>query len=167
MKVPRTNAEWKAAFAPYDEATYQAALDALQPDDVVLDIGAGDLRFAKRAARRVKRVIALEQRADSLGDAAAPNLEIFCGDARVLEFPNHITAAVLLMRHCQHFALYREKLERVACQRLITNARWSMAVDAIALNAPRSSTRLRRAAGTPANAAPSDSKQVWIPVASV
>ncbi len=42
---------WEARWAPYDEATYAAVLAAIRPDDVVLDIGAGDLRLARRMAQ--------------------------------------------------------------------------------------------------------------------
>ncbi len=137
LAFPQTADEWENAFAPYDEATYDAALAALQPDDVALDIGAGDLRFAKRAALRVKQVIALEQRAELLPKATPPNLRVICADARTVAFPQNITCAVLLMRHCRHFALYRDKLERAGCARLITNARWGMSVEVISLQAPR------------------------------
>lgn len=58
--------DWEALWAPYDEATYLAALGFLRPSDVVLDIGAGDLRFARRAARLVRTVIAVEQNAETL-----------------------------------------------------------------------------------------------------
>jgi hypothetical protein len=44
---------------------------------------------------------------------------------------------VLLMRHCQHFPLYFEKLVSAGCRRLITNARWRSGVEAIDLAAPR------------------------------
>lgn len=137
IRIPRTEGEWEAMFAPYDETTYTAALAALAPDDVVLDIGAGDLRFTKRVAERVRRVTAIEQRAELLSPNLAPNLAIICGDAREVEFPSDISAALLLMRHCRHFALYREKLERAGCKKLITNARWGMSVEVIHLDAPR------------------------------
>lgn len=65
------------AFAPYDETTYNAALDALRADDVVFDIGAGDLRFAIRAAQRVRRVIAVEQRRELLDTPMPPNITAF------------------------------------------------------------------------------------------
>jgi hypothetical protein len=62
------------------------------------------------------------------------NLIVLCGDARTLPFPAADTA-VLLMRHCRHFRLYREKLEAVGCVRLITNARWGLSVECIDLAA--------------------------------
>ena len=52
--------EWEALWAPYDEATYAPALAAIEPSDVVLDIGAGDLRLTRRIAERAKQVIAWE-----------------------------------------------------------------------------------------------------------
>ncbi len=135
--VPRTDAEWEAAFASYDEPTYRDALAFLNPKDIVLDIGAGNLRFAKRAAKRVKQVFAIEQRAELIPEKLPHNVQVFCGDARTVEYPNNLTAAILLMRHCQHFSLYREKLERVGCKTLITNARWRMDVERIDLHATR------------------------------
>jgi hypothetical protein len=130
-------AMWEAAWAPYDEPTYRTALSALRPDDIVLDIGAGDLRLAKRAAQQVREVIAIEQRAELLSASVPRNVRVICGDARTLEFPSGVTAAVLLMRHCRHFTHYRSKLERAGCRRLITNARWGMNVEVIDLQVLR------------------------------
>ncbi len=45
-----------------------------------------------------------------------------------------MTVAVLLMRHCTHYALYVEKLRAAGCRRLITNARWGMGVEVIDLS---------------------------------
>lgn len=130
-------ADWESLFAPYDDATYAAALAALQPDDIVLDIGAGDLRFTRRVAERVTRVIAIERQAELLRGEVPQNLDAICADARTIEFPKNITAALLLMRHCRHFSLYREKLQRAGCKKLITNARWGMDVEVIELDGPR------------------------------
>ena len=51
---------WEQMWAPYDEPTYQMVLDLIAPSDVVLDIGAGDLRLAYRLARQAQWVFALE-----------------------------------------------------------------------------------------------------------
>jgi methylase of polypeptide subunit release factors len=51
---------WEAAYAPYDASVYNFVLARLRPDDVVLDIGAGDFRLALAAAGRVRKVYALE-----------------------------------------------------------------------------------------------------------
>lgn len=122
---------WEAAWAPYDEATYAAALSALHPTDTVLDIGAGDLRFARRAAQRVKRVIAVERQAALMRGPIPANLMRVCGDAWQLPYPPGVTAAVLLMRHCQHVGLVVGKLRALGCTRLITNARWGMGVEVL------------------------------------
>lgn len=131
---------WERRWAPYDEATYRAVLDALRPQDRVLEIGAGDLRLARRMARRVQRVYALELQLSVLRQGLQdgplpPNLHVICGDARLLPFPP-VTVGVLLMRHCTHFTLYRTKLQQAGAERLITNARWRMGVEVIDLTCP-------------------------------
>lgn len=130
--------DWEALWAPYDEGTYQAALDLLQPDDVVVDIGAGDLRFARRAALRVRKVIAVERDRGVLMTRSAAeepaNLTVVCGDALTLPIPEGITAAVLLMRHCRHFREHLQRLRAAGCRRLITNARWGMDVECVPLD---------------------------------
>jgi hypothetical protein len=128
--------DWEALWAPYDEATYGAALAFLEPGDIVLDIGAGDLRFARRAASCVQKVFAIERDPEVLGQVSGvmpKNLEVVCADARTWPFPHGITVGVLLMRHCRHFQDYVTRLRGAGCQRLITNARWGMDVESIAL----------------------------------
>ena len=111
--------DWEARWAPYDEPTYQAVLQAIQPDDLVLDIGAGDLRLACRMAAICRGVIAIERQPALLrAQAASPgrihpdNLTVLVGDARQLEFPQGITAGVLLMRHCTHYQYYACQAEK-------------------------------------------------------
>ena len=126
--------DWEAAWAAYDESTYHAALDYIGPADVVLDIGAGDLRFARQAARRARSVIAIERRPELLLAGPSPdNLTVICADALKVPFPPGISVAVLLMRHCCHFAEYIAKLRGTGCRRLVTNARWGMSVEHISL----------------------------------
>jgi hypothetical protein len=123
-------------WAPYDEDTYAAALSYAPRGATVIDIGAGDLCLARRLAERARVVYAIEQRPELLGAEPRPaNLIVICGDARTLPFPPADTA-VLLMRHCRHFRLYRQKLEAAGCDRLITNARWGMGVECIDLTTP-------------------------------
>lgn len=131
-------------WAPYDQSTYQAVLEEIQAGDVVLEIGAGDLRLARQVAAKAKRVIAIEIHADLVmnavegTDLALPkNLQVIHGDALQWMFPGEITAAVLLMRHCTHFSQYLAKLCRTGCQRLITNARWGMGIEVIDLRRAR------------------------------
>jgi len=60
MVVPPAPSSWESLWAPYDQATYDFVLDHLEPDEVILDIGAGDLRLARQMARRVRQVFAIE-----------------------------------------------------------------------------------------------------------
>ncbi len=136
---------WENRWAPYDEATYQVVLDAIHPDDVVLEIGAGDLRLARRLAPLAKEVYAVERQLPLLslvqqepGGEFPPNLKVIWGDARTIPFPEGITTAVLLMRHCTHFRLYWDKLSAAGARRIFTNARWRMAVEVIDLVQSRS-----------------------------
>lgn len=127
---------WEARWAPYDDDAYAAALAAIHPTDVVLEIGAGDLRLARRLAAQARSVIAWEIQPAVLARASLPlppNLQALCADARTEPIPPRVTVAVLLMRHCTHYALYVEKLRAAGCQRLITNARWRMGVEVIDL----------------------------------
>lgn len=143
---PLTEIDWEAAWAPYDEATYAAALAAVGPDDMVIDIGAGDLRLARRLAAVARHVYAIERRADILnlafsgpgsdrqpGSPLPDNLSVICADARDWPFPAGVTAGVLLMRHCRHFGLYVAKLRAAGARKLITNARWGMGVEVMDL----------------------------------
>jgi hypothetical protein len=66
-------------------------------------------------------------------DPLPANLIPIHADARSWEFPADITAGVLLMRHCTCFRLYAEKLQLAGAARLITNARWRMAVEVVDL----------------------------------
>lgn len=133
---------WERMWAPYDEATYQAALAFVEPGDVVLDVGAGDLRLARRAAEIARKVYAVELRQSVIDGAvgAGPlpdNLVILCGDARYLPFPAGVTCGILLMRHCLNFQLYASKLRDAGAERLITNARWGFGIELLDLQAAR------------------------------
>lgn len=137
---------WEQMWAPYDEATYRAALEFVNPADVILDIGAGDLHLARRAAKIAQKVYAVELHETILQQAAAAgpipeNLVILHGDARTLPFPAGVTCGMLLMRHCLHFPVYASKLRDLGADRLITNARWGLGIEMVALQIPR--TRYR------------------------
>lgn len=138
--MPATAREWESIWAPYDEPTYNQVVELIRPNDVVLEIGAGDLRLARRLAYIAREVIAWEMQTAVLTNAAhglPDNLAVYAVDARRAAVPKGVTTAVLLMRHCQHFHLYANKLHSAGCQRLITNARWGMGVEAINLQVPR------------------------------
>ncbi len=136
--------DWERRWAPYDEETYRCALEAAHPDDVVVDIGAGDLRLALRMAPLVRRVYAVESNQTLVLRAARcqalpANLAVVCADALTWAMPSEVTLAVLLMRHCtrSHFATYVQRLKGVGCRRLVTNARWKMGVEVIDLRCQR------------------------------
>jgi len=137
------NGDWELVWAPYDPPTYQAVLEQLLPDDVVLDIGAGDLRLARQMALITRKVYALELNAAVLdrglqdNQSLAGNLISICADALIEAYPLDVTIGVLLMRHCTHFKIYANKLRSLGCHKLITNARWRMSVENIDLQAPR------------------------------
>ncbi len=147
MDTPRTevisNLDWERLWAPYDARTYEAVMALIRPEDVVLDIGAGDLRLARQAAEIAFRVEAIEIQGDQILESSRNglpgNLVVHLGDARTLPFPSDITLAILLMRHCTHYPLYVQKLRQIGCQRLITNARWRMGVELVQLDLPRGS----------------------------
>jgi hypothetical protein len=126
---------WEACWSAYDEPTYEAVLSYVRPDDVVLDIGAGDLRLARRMAGLARHVFAIEMQS-SLVDQNGPwpdNLTVIYADARNVSWPAGITLGVLLMRHCTHVGLYAARLRAVGCRRLVTNARWRLGVELMAL----------------------------------
>ncbi len=85
-------------------------------------------------AERARRVVAWELQAELLaGNDWPENLLAVCTDARTEPVPADVTVAVLLMRHCTHYALYVAKLRAAGCRRLITNARWGMGVEIVDL----------------------------------
>lgn len=133
--------DWEWLWSPYDEATYAAVLNAVKPGDIVLEIGAGDLRLARRLALITNRVIAWEIQegvlAQGLVESLPENVTAVHTDARFEPIPPGVTTAVLLMRHCTHFRLYADKLRNAGCRRLITNARWRLGVEIINLLAAR------------------------------
>jgi SAM-dependent methyltransferase len=136
-------ADWEGWFSPYDDETYNAVLDHVAADDVVLEIGAGDLRLALRMAERAQRVHAVEVNPLVVGPALEMiglrlprNLHVTCANALDVPVPPGVSVAVLLMRHCQHFGQYFERLRTAGCRWLLTNARWKSGMEAIDLRAP-------------------------------
>ncbi|MCB9421797.1 MAG: rRNA adenine methyltransferase [Ardenticatenaceae bacterium] len=133
--------DWELTWSPYDEPTYAAVLSALRPTDVVLDIGAGDLRLARRMAAIVQRVIAWEIQPDVLKRglewSLPTNIAAILTDARHELVPPGVNVAVLLMRHCTTFRFYAEKLAAAGCRWLLTNARWGLGLEKVDLLAER------------------------------
>ncbi len=140
--VEPSSVDWVSMWAPYTEDIYHQVLAWLRPDDVVVDIGAGDLRLARRMAARVRWVYAIERQAAVVHDGMAggklpENLTVIVGDARTVPFPSGVTVGVLLMRHCPNVQLYAEKLQFVGARFLITNARWHLWVERMNLQQER------------------------------
>jgi hypothetical protein len=136
--------DWEGWFHPYPDEAYRAVVRNIKADDIVLDIGAGDLRLALQMAGRAGRVYAVEVNPllvaaslEEIGLDLPRNLHVICANALDVTVPPNVTVAVLLMRHCQHFADYFDRLQAAGCQRLITNARWKTHVEAIDLTARR------------------------------
>ena len=137
-------ADWEGWFSPYDEETYSTVLGHIVPEDVVLEIGAGDLRLALRMAERARKVYAVEVNPLVVGPALGiiglrlpRNLHVVCANALDFPIPSGVTTAVLLMRHCQHFGVYFDRLQAAGCRQLLTNVRWKSGVEMIDLTAPR------------------------------
>jgi len=134
---------WEASWASYDEATYREVLAQVCEQDIVYEIGAGDLRLAIRLAGIARRVYAVEiqktlmEQAIYASAALPANLLIRHGDARSLSVPPGVTVGMLLMRHCTHFQLYAQKLKEAGAQALITNARWKLGVERVLLQERR------------------------------
>jgi hypothetical protein len=136
--------DWEGWFSPYTLETYQAVLDHIASDDVVLEIGAGDLRLALRMAARARRVHAIEvnplvvgSALETIGLCMPRNLHVVCANALDVPILSGVTVAVLLMRHCRHFGQYFDRLQAAGCRRLLTNARWKSVVEVVELEAPR------------------------------
>ncbi len=136
--------EWEGRCSRYDEEIYQAVLERVGPEDVVLEIGAGDLYLALRIAQRASRVYAVEVNPllvatalAAIGFSLPRNLQVICANALDFPCPRDVTTAVLLMRHCRHFDEYFDRMQAAGCRWLITNARWKCGVEAIDLRAPR------------------------------
>ncbi|MGQ9547784.1 MAG: rRNA adenine N-6-methyltransferase family protein [Roseiflexus sp.] len=132
--------DWESMWAPYDDETYQYVLAQVSADDVVVDIGAGDLRPARQLAPMVRRVYAVERDRELVSRVLPSlklchNLVVVNADALFWQLPEDITLAVLLMRHCtrDHFATCARRLKQAGCRRLVTNARWKMGVEVIDL----------------------------------
>lgn len=127
---------WDSLWAPYDHQTYREALGFIEGGSVVLDIGAGDLRFARMLADLGCTVIAVENQVQIVERSreTLDGIQVVIADARQWPFPSQIDAAVLLMRHCEDFGLYVQKLRASGCPLLVTNARWGMGVEAVPLS---------------------------------
>ncbi|MBC7227047.1 MAG: rRNA adenine methyltransferase [Thermoflexales bacterium] len=136
--------EWEGRFSPYDEDLYQAVLEHVAPTDVVIEIGAGDLRLALRLAQQAQQVYAIEvnpllvaQALKGIGLSLPRNLAVICANALDFPVPAGVTVGILLMRHCRHFGVYFDRLQAAGCRQLLTNARWKYGLEVVDLTVSR------------------------------
>jgi len=99
---------WECFFVP-EEWFYSDVLKLLKSDDVVFDVGAGDLRFDLLMAEKVRKVYAVEINPTILGKARQiigydlpTNLIVLCGNAFKMELPSDVTVVTCLMIHREH-----------------------------------------------------------------
>lgn len=99
---------WEIFYVPED-MYYDPCLDMLSRDDVVFDVGAGDMRFDLIMAEKVRKVYAVEinptitARALNIIRYGLPsNLIAVCGNAFEMELPRDATVVTCLMIHRQH-----------------------------------------------------------------
>jgi SAM-dependent methyltransferase len=99
---------WEAFCVP-EINHYEAILKMVTADDVVFDVGAGDLRLDLMLAEKVKRVYAVEVNPRIIASALQVinydmpgNLMAICGDAFRLALPDDVTLVICLMIHRRH-----------------------------------------------------------------
>lgn len=99
---------WEIFFVPETE-NYADCLEQLSRNDVVFDVGAGDLRFDLVIAEKVRKVYAVEIDPVILSSALRiigwnmpVNLTVICGSAFEMELPGDVTVVTCLMIHRQH-----------------------------------------------------------------
>lgn len=99
---------WEAFFVP-EVFYYDDVLKSLKPNDVVFDVGAGDLRFDLMLSEKVSKVYAVEVNPTILADALKiigydlpNNLIVICGNAFRMELPSDVTVVTCLMIHRNH-----------------------------------------------------------------
>lgn len=99
---------WEIFYVP-EEMFYDACLEKLSRDDVVFDVGAGDMRFDLIMSEKVRKVYAVEinpkitARALNIIRYGMPtNMIAICGNAFEMELPRDVTVVTCLMIHRQH-----------------------------------------------------------------
>lgn len=99
---------WEIFVVP-ESMFYREVLAMLSLDDVVFDVGAGDLRFDIMLSEKVKKVYAVEINPVLLGGSLKTvgydlplNVVPICGNAFEMELPRDVTVITCLMIHRQH-----------------------------------------------------------------
>lgn len=99
---------WEIFIVP-ESMFYEEVLSMVSQDDVVFDVGAGDLRFDIMLSEKAKKVYAVEINPEFLGGALKiigydlpGNVVPICGNAFEMELPCDTTVVTCLMIHRQH-----------------------------------------------------------------
>lgn len=99
---------WEIFIVP-ESMFYEEVLSMVSQDDVVFDVGAGDLRFDIMLSEKAKKVYAVEINPILLGESLKligydmpENVVVICGNAFEMELPNDTTVVTCLMIHRQH-----------------------------------------------------------------
>lgn len=99
---------WEIFIVP-ESMFYEEVLSMISGDDVVFDVGAGDLRFDIMLSEKVKKVYAVEINPGFLGGALKiigydmpRNVVAICGNAFEWELPSDVTVVTCLLIHRQH-----------------------------------------------------------------
>jgi len=108
-----------------DIECYSFVLENLNSGDVVLDVGAGDLRLDVLMAEKVKKVYAIEvnpilvaRALQIIGYDLPRNLIVICANIFDIEPPSDANVAVILMRHCTR---QKEMLKKFRKLKVISN----------------------------------------------
>ena len=87
---------------------YEPILAKLSTEDIICDMGAGDLRFALLAARKVKKVYAVEFNPVTIGDALSiigydkpRHLIAICCDWRRFPIPDEVTVVTCMVNSAE------------------------------------------------------------------
>lgn len=99
---------WEGWFLP-ESYLYPKVLANIEPNDVILDIGAGNFALSLLMAKKARKVYAIEvnplvvKRAlEIIGLDLPRNLILICGNALEFPIPKDVNTLVILMRHFQH-----------------------------------------------------------------
>ncbi len=99
---------WEIFIVP-ESMFYKEVLSMISQDDVVFDVGAGDLRFDIMLSEKAKKVYAVEINPEFLGGALKiigydmpRNVVVICGNAFEWELPSDVTVVTCLLIHRQH-----------------------------------------------------------------
>ena len=99
---------WEVFFCPETD-NYRFVIENIEPQEVIYDVGAGDLRLDLVLSQRCKKVYAVEinpmiigKSIELIGYDMPKNLISICADALKFPLPKDVTTIVVLVRHLIH-----------------------------------------------------------------